>query len=95
MNRNLLELDIKYKLILKIQKNQKAIKNDNDELIVKNYPKKKQPIQQQPKNKPPNCPSCTRKNWLEVDKGYYCQNCEIIIDKPKHQIDKKVRRKEH
>ena len=38
-----------------IRKNQKVIKNNNDELIVKNYPKKKQPIQQQPKFKLPNC----------------------------------------
>ena len=43
-----------------IRKNQKDIKNDNDELIVKNYPKKKQPIIQQPKFKPPNCPRCNK-----------------------------------
>ena len=37
-----------------IRKNQKVNKNDNDELVVKNYLKKKQPIfQQQPKFKPP------------------------------------------
>ena len=33
---------------LKFVKKQKVIKNDNDELVVKNYPKNKQPIQQQP-----------------------------------------------
>ena len=63
-----------------IRRNQKVIKNDNDQLIVKNYPKNKikQPnIQQQL----PNCPSCKRNNWLEFDKGYYCQNCEYIINK--------------
>ena len=72
-----------------IRKNQKVIKNDNDELTVKNYPKnkKKQPIIQQ---QLPNCPSCKRKNWLQFDKGYYCKNCEYIINKQKHQIDKKV-----
>ena len=32
-----------------IRKNQKVIKNDNDQLVVKNYPKNKQPTQQQPK----------------------------------------------
>ena len=42
---------------IQIRKNQKVIKNDNDELIVKNYPKKKQPTQKkQPIYKPPNCP---------------------------------------
>ena len=48
-----------------IRKNQKVIKNDNDQLIVKNYPKNKQ------KFKPPNCPSCKPNKWLEFDKGYY------------------------
>ena len=34
-------------------------------------------------------------NWIEFDKGYYCQNCEYIINKQKHQIDDKVRRQYH
>ena len=78
-----------------IRKNQKVIKNDNNELIVKNYPKNKQPIIQQSKFKPPNCPSCKQNNWLEFDKGYYCTNCEYIINKQKHQIDKNVIRQSH
>ena len=32
-----------------IRRNQKVIKNDNNQLVVKNYPKNKQPIQQQQK----------------------------------------------
>ena len=78
-----------------IRKNQKVIKNDNNELVVKNYPKNKQPIVQQQKFKPPNCPSCKQNNWLEFDKGYYCTNCEYIINKQRHQIDKKVLRQDH
>ena len=78
-----------------IRRNQKVIKNDNDELIVKNYPKNKQPNIQQQKVKSPNCPSCKLNNWLEFDKGYYCTNCEYIINKQKHQIDKKVLRQSH
>ena len=77
-----------------IRRNQKVIKNDNDQLIVKNYPKNKQPIIQQQKIKLPNCPSCKRNTWLEFDKGYYCTNCEYIINKQKHQIDKKVLRQD-
>ena len=76
-----------------IRKNQKVIKNDNNELIVKNYPKNNQPNIQQQKFKPPNCPSCKQNSWLEFDKGYYCKNCEYIINKQKHQIDKNVLRK--
>ena len=78
-----------------IRKNQKVIKNDNDQLIVKNYPKNKQPIIQQQKFKPPNCPSCKQNTWLEFDKGYYCTNCENIINKQKHQINKQVLRQSH
>ena len=43
---------------IQIRKNQKVIRNDNDELIVKNYTKKKQLIQRQLKFEPPNCPRC-------------------------------------
>ena len=77
-----------------IRRNQKVIKNDNDQLIVKNYPKNKnknkQPIIQQL----PNCPSCNQNNWIEFDKGYYCQNCEYITNKQKHQKNKNVRRQD-
>ena len=59
-----------------IRKNQKVIRNDNDQLVVKNYPKNKQPIKQQPKL--PNCPSCKRNNWLEFDKGYYCKIANLL-----------------
>ena len=78
-----------------IRRNQKVIKNDNDELLVKNYPKNKQPIIQQQKFKPPNCPSCKQNTWLEFDKSFYCQNCEYIINKQKHQINKQVLRQDH
>ena len=76
-----------------IRKNQKAIKNDN-QLEVKNYPKIKQPIIQKQKIKTPNCPTCKQNIWLEIDEGYYCQNCEYIINKQKHQVDKKVLRQD-
>ena len=78
-----------------IRKNQKVIWSKNFELEVKNCPKNKQPIQQQPKIKPPNCPSGKQNNWLDFDKGYYCKNCEYNTNKQKHQIDKKVRRQDH
>ena len=58
-----------------IRKNQKVIRNDNDELVVKKYPKNKKQQIHQPKFKPPNFPSCKRHIWLEFDKGYYCRNC--------------------
>ena len=77
-----------------IRKNQKVVKNDNDQLIVKKYSRKIQPNIQQQKLKPPNCPNCKKNNWLEFDKGYYCTNCEHIINKQKHQIDKKVLRQD-
>ena len=78
----------------KIRRNQKVIKNDNDQLVVKNYPRNKQPIIQQQKFKPSNCPSCKGNNWLKFDRGYYCKNCEYIINKQRHQIDKKLVRQD-
>ena len=44
----------------KIWRNQKVIKNDNDQLVVKNYPKNKNkhPIIEQQKFKLFNCPNC-------------------------------------
>ena len=77
-----------------IRKNQKIIKNGNDQLVVKNYPKIKQPIIQQPEFNLPNCPSCKQNNWLKVDRGYYCRNREYIINKQKHQIDKKRQKRD-
>ena len=64
-----------------IRKNQRVIKNVNDEIEVEIYHKMKQPVQQQSKYKPTNCPSCKRNIWLEFDKRYNCQNCEFIINK--------------
>ena len=63
-------------------------------MIVKNFPKNKnkQPIIQQRKFDLPNCPSCKQNNWIEFDKGYYCKNCEYIINKQKHQINKNIHR---
>ena len=51
-----------------IRKNQKVIRNEKNELEVKNYPKNKQPIQK-PKIKSPNCLSCKRNIWLEYDES--------------------------
>ena len=57
-----------------IRRKQKVIRNDNNELLVENYPKNKQPnIQQQHEIKPPNCPSCKQNMWLEFDKGFFAK----------------------
>ena len=73
-----------------IRRNQKVIKNDNDQLVFENYPKNKQSITQKQKFKPPSCPSSKQNKWLEIDKGHYCRKCEYIVNKHKDQIDKKV-----
>ena len=52
-----------------IRKNQKVIKNDNDELVVKKYPKNKQPIIQERKINLPSCPSFKQKNGQNSIKG--------------------------
>ena len=60
-----------------IRTNQKVIRNNDNQLIVKNYPKNKnkQPNIPQRKFDLPNCPSCKQNSWLEFDKVYYCKNC--------------------
>ena len=78
----------------KIRRNQKVIQNDNDQLIVKNYPRNNQPIIQQQKFKPPKCLTCKQNNWLGFDKGYYCKSYEYIFNKQKNQIDIKVLRQD-
>ena len=77
-----------------IRKNQKIIKDDNDELIVECYPENKQQVKKQSKFNLPSCPSCKRNNWLEFDKGYFCKNCEYNINKQRYKIDKKVLRQD-
>ena len=52
-----------------IRRNQRVIKNDNDQLVVKNYPTNEQPIVQKQKFKHHNCPSCKQNAWLEFDKS--------------------------
>ena len=77
-----------------IRKNQKVTKNDNDQLVVKKYPKNKQTIIKQPKFEPPNCPSYKRNLWLDFDKAYYCKNYEYFVAKQKHQIERRVLRQD-
>ena len=73
---------------LGIRKSQKVFRKHNDEILVKNCPKKTKTDIQQPKFKlPPFCPSCKRTIWLELDKVCYCQICEYFIINQKHRID--------
>ena len=51
----------------KIKKNQKDIKNENDELLIKHNPKKQTFIILKPKFNLPNCPYCNRMNWLDFN----------------------------
>ena len=48
-----------------IRNNHKIVRDDNDELIVKNYPRNKQANIQQQKFKPPSCQSYKQHNWFE------------------------------
>ena len=61
MNQSLSELNIKFKMKHRLERIEKVIQNDDDQLLVKNYPRNNQPIIQQQKFKPPNCPSCKKK----------------------------------
>ena len=41
------------------------------------------------------CPSCKKRKWIEIDEGYYCENCEYTGIEKKHQIDKKLHRQDN
>ena len=70
------------------KKKSNVFRKDNDELLIKNCPKKKRTIIQQTKSKlPPKGPSFKRKTLLELDNVWFCQICQNIINKLKHQID--------
>ena len=78
----------------KIGENQQVLRINHDELIVKNCPKRKQTIIQQSSFKlPPNYPSCKRNIWLELDKVWYCQICEHIINNQNIVLIKRISEK--
>ena len=55
-----------------IRKNQKVVKNDNNELIVENFAEKeKQPIIEKPKINLTNCLSCKRNSWTKLTHGCF------------------------
>ena len=61
-----------------LPKNQKNVEI-NGKLEVKNYPRNKtQPVFQhhQLNFEPNTSPSCRQNNWLEFEKGYFCQKYE-------------------
>ena len=60
-----------------MRKNHKVIKNDNDQLVVENYPKNKnkQPIIQK---QLPNCPSC-KKNGKNLIKDTIAKIVNLIL----------------
>ena len=38
---------------------------------------------------------CKQRSFTEFDQGYFCQNCEFMLIKPKHQIVEKIRREKN
>ena len=85
------ELDIKFKKIdTQNKNNQKFVKNDNEELVVENHPKKKQTKDRQTKFNPSDCPNCKRNIWIDFIEGWFRWIGQFIIDKQKPQIDKKI-----
>ena len=61
-------------------------------LEFETHPEKKQPIQQQTKFNPPDCLSCKLNHLTEMSHEYICltPECEFIMNKRKHPIDKKL-----
>ena len=75
----------------KIRRNPKIIKDEDGQLQIKCYRKRKsnKKVIEKPKIDV-ECSSCKQRNWIEFVKGYYCPNCENIFNRPKHRIGEKV-----
>ena len=69
----------------------RKLSKKNDELEVKPYPKTKKKIKQEVEKPKLGAEylSCKRRSRIDFNKTYYCKNCQYIIIKQKHQIDKK------
>ena len=79
----------------KNRKDQKLVKNDNDELEVKPYPKNKKNIFiENPQINLPSCPTGKQDKWIEFNKSNFCPGCEYITDKQKHENKKEVLRQD-
>ena len=84
---NLLDHNIKNINNAKTRRNQKVFKNENIELgqvLSKMKIKQKQKTGKQSKLAL-EYPSCKQRRFSEFDKGYYCENCDFIVNKQKHQ----------
>ena len=74
----------------KIRRNQKVIKDDKGKLTVKPYPKKEKPQHSENTQKIIQCPSCYRNAMVEYDEYYQCEVCDVIMNKTKKEMGKKV-----
>ena len=76
----------------KIRRNQRVIKDEDGNLIVKSYPKKNKIPKEN--NNISICPSCQRNALIEYPSHYQCEACDVFIQKSKPEINKKDLRKE-
>ena len=72
-----------------IRKNQKIVRTIGRS-EAKIYPKKKQPIIQQPKFILFSCPSCKRNSSLEFDKLWFVKTVNLLIKNRSIKLTKKV-----
>ena len=70
------------------RRNQKVNKIDNAEVEVEAYSKKKKKTLEKPKISNQS-PDFKQQKWIEFNRGLYCPNCNYIVNRLKHQIDKK------
>ena len=65
-----------------IKRNPKLIKDEDGQLQIKCYRKRKstKKVVEKPKIDV-DCPSCKQCDWIEIDKGYFCPNCENVSNR--------------
>ena len=67
----------------------KFFKNEDWQLHVKSYPKRKSNRQHKVENSENQveCPSSQQRNWIHFDKTLFCSNCNIIVSCQKHKMN--------
>ena len=70
-----------------IVKYQKVIKNQNDELEINHFAKRKKINFEKLKINLPSCPKCKLNIRIELDCDYYCEGYDFKINKPKHLVE--------
>ena len=62
-----------------IRRNQKVIKNENDEVEVRSYPTTKKKKTSEESKLDNDCPIRKQRNWIDFDKGHFRPISNLLL----------------